>query len=81
VITNNYAAEYGRYPAGIVDVVTLCPLCPLCLRAIDSSHAVSSEFSVLFVYGRQNGFTNAPLPAMSQTATRAHCQPPASARH
>ena len=22
VITNNYAAEYGRYPAGIVDVVT-----------------------------------------------------------
>ena len=22
VITNNYAAEYGRYPAGVVDVVT-----------------------------------------------------------
>src|SRR5262245_54951283 len=32
-------------------------------------------------YGRQIGFTNAPLPATSQTATRAHAQPLAFAFH
>jgi hypothetical protein len=32
-------------------------------------------------HGRQKGFTNAPLPATSQTATRTHCHPFALTRY
>ena len=59
VITNNYAAEYGRYPAGVVDVVTK--------SGTNQFHGAAFEF---FRDEQLNAKRWAPPGATSAQATR-----------